>query len=134
MSVKIFVNLPVADLAKSIEFFGTLGFKHNPEFTDENATCIVFGDTVYAMLLTKPYFKTFVTDREIVDSDKAVEAILALGVDSRAEVDEIVDKALAAGARSSKEPQDHGFMYSRGFADLDGHLWELFWMDESAQG
>ncbi|WP_433261838.1 VOC family protein [Actinosynnema sp. CS-041913] len=133
MSVKIFVNLPVTDLAKSIEFFAALGFRHNPQFTDENATCIVFGDAVYAMLLTEPYFKTF-TQKEIADTGKTVEAILALGVDSRAQVDEIADKALAAGGQPSKEPQDHGFMYSRGFTDLDGHVWELFWMDESAEG
>ncbi len=133
MSVKIFVNLPVADLGKSIDFFAALGFHHNPQFTDENATCVVFGDSVYAMLLTEPYFKSF-TDKEIADSGKTAEAILALGVESRTEVDRIVDAALVAGGRSTKEPQDDGFMYGRGFADLDGHLWEVFWMDASAQG
>ncbi|WP_158845797.1 VOC family protein [Saccharothrix deserti] len=131
MSVKIFVNLPVADLQKSIEFFAALGFAHNPQFTNENAVSIVFGDSVYAMLLTEPYFKTHTT-KEIADSGKTAEVILALGVESRERVDELADKALAAGGEFVKEPQDHGFMYGRSFADLDGHLWELFWMDEAA--
>ncbi|GAA1300228.1 VOC family protein [Saccharothrix xinjiangensis] len=132
MSVKIFVNLRVSDLPKSIEFFAALGFAHDPNFTDENASCIVFGDSVYAMLATEPFFKTF-TDKEVVDSHKATEAIFALSVDSREKVDELADKALAAGGRQVKEAQDHGFMYGRSFTDLDGHHWEAFWMDEAAQ-
>ena len=131
MSVKIFVNLPVTDLTKSIEFFAALGFAHNPQFTDENASCVVFGDTVYAMLVTKPFFKTFTT-KEIADSATTTEAIVALSLDSREQVDEVADKALAAGGGFVKEAEDHGFMYGRSFEDLDGHIWNLFWMDESA--
>lgn len=132
MSVKIFVNLPVSDLAKSIEFFAALGFEHNPAFTDEKASCVVFGDSVYAMLLTEPFFQSSLTSREMADASKTAEVILALSVESRERVDELADKALAAGGQFVKEPQDHGFMYGRSFADLDGHLWELFWMDEAA--
>ncbi|GAB2962048.1 VOC family protein [Saccharothrix stipae] len=131
MSVKIFVNLPVGDLAKSIEFFAALGFAHNPAFTDENASCVVFSDTVYAMLVTEPFFKTFTT-REIADARTTTEAIVALSLDSREQVDEVADKALAAGGGFVREPEDHGFMYGRSFEDLDGHIWNLFWMDEAA--
>ncbi|MFJ6673954.1 VOC family protein [Actinosynnema sp. NPDC091369] len=131
MSVKIFVNLPVTDLAKSIGFFAALGFAHNPKFTDENASCVVFSDTVYAMLVTGPYFKTFTT-KEIADSATTTEVIVSLALDSREQVDELADKALAAGGGFVKEAEDHGFMYGRSFEDLDGHVWNVFWMDESA--
>ncbi|MFD1147281.1 VOC family protein [Saccharothrix hoggarensis] len=131
MSVKIFVNLPVSDLAKSIEFFAALGFAHNPQFTDDNASCVVFSDTVYAMLVTEPFFKTFTT-KEIADSATTTEVIVALSLDSREQVDELADKALAAGGGFVKEPEDHGFMYGRSFTDLDGHIWNVFWMDEAA--
>ncbi|TQM78444.1 hypothetical protein FHX81_0713 [Saccharothrix saharensis] len=131
MSVKIFVNLPVTDLAKSIEFFAALGFAHNPQFTDENASCVVFSDTVYAMLVTEPYFKTFTT-KKIADAAATTEVIVSLALDSRERVDELADKALAAGGGFVKEPEDHGFMYGRSFEDLDGHVWNVFWMDESA--
>ncbi|WP_033442472.1 VOC family protein [Saccharothrix sp. NRRL B-16314] len=132
MSVKIFVNMPVGDLAKSIDFFAALGFKHNPAFTDEKASCVVFGESVYAMLLTEPFFQSSLTSKEMADAGKTAEVILALSLESRERVDELADKALAAGGQFVKEPQDHGFMYGRSFADLDGHLWELFWMDEAA--
>ncbi|MEU4449144.1 VOC family protein [Actinosynnema sp. NPDC050801] len=131
MSVKIFVNLPVTDLTKSIEFFASLGFAHNPAFTDENASCVVFSDTVYAMLVTEPFFKTFTT-KEIADARTTTEAIVALSLDSRGQVDELADKALAAGGGFVREPEDHGFMYGRSFEDLDGHVWNVFWMDEAA--
>jgi predicted lactoylglutathione lyase len=131
MSVKIFVNLPVTDLTKSIEFFAALGFAHNPQFTDENASCVVFSDTVYAMLVTEPFFKTFTT-KEIADARTTTEAIVALSLDSREQVDELADKALAAGGGFVREPEDHGFMYGRSFEDLDGHVWNVFWMDEAA--
>lgn len=130
MSVKIFVNLPIADQAKSIAFFEALGFKHNPKFTSEDSTCIVFGDDVYAMLISHDFFKT-TSKREVADTATTAEAVLALGVDSRDEVDSLVDKAVAAGGREG-ETQDHGFMYGRGFTDLDGHQWEVFWMDPAA--
>ncbi|WKX71403.1 VOC family protein [Streptomyces sp. XD-27] len=131
MSTKIFVNLPVKDLDKSIGFFEQLGYSFNPQFTDEKGACMVISDDIYAMLLVEPFFKSF-TDKEIVDTSKGAEAIVALGVESRERVDELADKALAAGGKPSKEPMDEGFMYGRSFQDLDGHLWEVFWMDPSA--
>jgi predicted lactoylglutathione lyase len=130
MATQIFVNLPVKDLSKSIEFFKALGYSFNAQFTDENAGCLVISEEIYAMLLVEPFFQTF-TKKEIVDANKSVEAILALGVESRARVDELVDKALAAGGQPAGEPMDHGFMYSRSFQDLDGHIWEFLHMDPS---
>jgi len=131
MSTKIFVNLPVKDLGKSIEFFTKLGFTFNQQFTDENAGCLVIGDDIFAMLLVEPFFKNF-TKKEIVDATTGTEAIVALGVESRQRVDELVDKAFAAGAKPSNETSDQGFMYSRSFQDLDGHLWEILYMDPAA--
>lgn len=128
MPTNIFVNLAVADLPKSIEFFTRLGYSFNPQFTDENAGCLVISDTIYAMLLTKPFFKNF-TKKEIADSATTAEAIIALSTDSRAEVDALVDKALAAGGTEPGEPSDMGFMYSRAFEDLDGHIFEVLYMD-----
>jgi predicted lactoylglutathione lyase len=125
---KIFVNLPVKDLNKSVEFFTKLGYTFNPQFTDENATCMIIGDDIYAMLLVEKYFQTF-TPKELVDAKSRTEEITALSVASRQEVDKIVNTALAAGARRYVEPKDHGFMYQWGFEDLDGHIWEYFWMD-----
>jgi uncharacterized protein len=130
MSTQIFVNLPVKDLSKSIEFFKALGYSFNAQFTDENAGCLVISEEIYAMLLVEPFFQTF-TKKEIVDAKKSVEAILALGVESRAKVDEIVDKALSSGGSPAGDPQDHGFMYSRSFQDPDGHIWEFLYMDPS---
>jgi len=131
MPLQLFVNLPVDDLDASREFFARLGYAHNPQFTDQNATCIVFSDTIYAMLLVKPFFATF-TDKPIADTRTQAAAILALALDSRAQVDETIDKALTAGAREPRPAQDLGFMYQRSFEDLDGHLWEVFHMDPSA--
>ncbi|GGA09463.1 extradiol dioxygenase [Paenibacillus marchantiophytorum] len=128
---QMFVNLPVKDLKQTIAFFTKIGFEFNKQFTDDNATCMIIGENIYAMLLVEPYFQTFIT-KEIVDTSKQAEAIIALSVASKAEVDEVVNAALAAGGFPSKEPQDHGFMYSRSFQDIDGHLWEVFYMDESA--
>jgi predicted lactoylglutathione lyase len=125
---KIFVNLPVKNLDKSVAFFTKLGYKFNPQFTDENATCMIIGDDIYAMLLVEKFFKTF-TPKQLVDAKSSTEAITALSVESREAVDKIVNKALAAGARRYVEPKDHGFMYQWGFEDLDGHIWEYFWMD-----
>jgi uncharacterized protein len=127
----IFVNLPVKDLNKTVDFFTNVGFTFNPQFTDENATCMVINDHIYAMLLVEEYFKTFIK-KEVVDTTKSTEVIVALSVNSKEEVNEIVDKALAAGGKPTNEPQDHGFMYTRSFTDIDGHLWEVFFMDESA--
>lgn len=130
MATQIFVNLPVKDLNKSVEFFTKLGFTFNPQFTDENATCMIIGENIFAMLLVEPFFKSFVK-KEICDTKKSAEAILALSADSRKDVDVLVDKVQKAGGET-KEPQDQGFMYSRGFLDLDGHYWEIFHMDPTA--
>jgi predicted lactoylglutathione lyase len=128
---KMFVNLPVKDLDRSVHFFTKLGYKFNPQFTDENATCMIVSDDNYVMLLVEPYFKTFVP-KPIVDAKKNIEALVALSAKSREEVNRIVETALAAGARRYAEPKDHGFMYQWGFEDLDGHIWEYFWMDQAA--
>jgi predicted lactoylglutathione lyase len=131
MAKQIFVNLPVKDLQRSIEFFTALGYTFNPQFTDENATCMVISNEIYAMLLTEPFFKSF-TNKEINDTSKTAQVIIALSSESKEEVDEWVRKAVAAGATTPKAAQDHGFMYGHGFQDLDGHLWETMWMDPSA--
>jgi predicted lactoylglutathione lyase len=124
----LFVNLPVRDLKKSMEFFSLLGFEFNPKFTDENAACMIISDKAFAMLLAEPYFKGF-TRKEICDTSRSSEGLFALSADSRAEVDEVVERALASGATRAMDPQDHGFMYGRSFYDLDGHHWEVMWMD-----
>jgi len=129
MPHQIFVNLPVKDLDKTIEFFTKLGFKFNPQFTDENATCMIIGENIFAMLLVEKFFKSF-TRKDICDTSRSTEVINALSVDNRKQVDEMVKKALAAGATKHNEPKDYGFMYQWGFEDLDGHLWEVFHMDE----
>ena len=130
-SRKIFVNLAVRDLKKSMDFFGKLGFEFNPQFTDDKAACMVFSEDAYAMLLTEPFFKTF-TKREICDTATHTEGLFALSCENRAEVDELVNKALAAGGKNAMPPQDHGFMYGSSFYDLDGHHWEVLWMDPAA--
>ncbi|AFY92992.1 VOC family protein [Chamaesiphon minutus] len=130
MSTQIFVNLPVKDLNKSVDFFTKLGYKFNPQFTDENATCMLVGENIFVMLLVEKYFKTF-TPKEICDTSKSAEVLVALSFESRAAVDEMVRKAIAAGGSTYKEPIDMGFMYQHGFQDLDGHIWEIFFMEES---
>ena len=127
----IFVNLPVNDLDASKKFFTELGYTINPQFSDEKAASVVISDTIVAMLLTKPFYATF-TKKEIADATKSSEVLVALSAESREKVDELVDKALASGATPSGETQDHGFMYSRAFDDLDGHTWEVVWMDPAA--
>lgn len=131
MATKIFVNLPVKDLNKSIEFFTKLGFSFNPQFTDDQATCVIIGENIFAMLMVEERFKDF-TKKEICDAKKSTEVLIALDAESREKVDEIVKKAVAAGGATYAEPQDHGWMYIRSFADLDGHQWEIAYMDESA--
>jgi uncharacterized protein len=128
---KLFVNLAVEDLDRSVEFFTKLGFSFDPRFTDETATCMLIGEDAYAMLLTGPRFADFTT-RETADPRAATEAILAFAVESRDEVDSLADLALEAGAWPGKEPMDLGFMYQRHFDDPDGHHWEVFWMDPKA--
>ncbi len=128
MPTQIFVNLPVKDLDRSVAFFTALGYRFNPQFTDKNATCMIISDTIFAMLLVEPYFKTF-TPRALCDATTHTEALLALSVESRARVDEMVGAALEAGGTEPRERTDMGFMYNRAFADPDGHIWEIFWMD-----
>lgn len=128
---QIYVNLPVSDLEKTKEFFSAIGFDFNPLFTNENAACLVIGENIFAMLLVEEYFKSF-TKKDIPDTANHAESIVALGVDSKERVDEIVNKALVAGAKPYNDPVDHGFMYNWSFQDLDGHLWEFSYMDESA--
>lgn len=125
---KIFVNLSVGDLKRSMEFFGKLGFVFNKQFTDEKAACMVVSKEAFVMLLSESFFKTF-TKREICDTSTHTEGLFALSCESRAEVDELVKKAVAAGGKHAMDPQDHGFMYGWSFYDLDGHNWEVFWMD-----
>jgi len=131
MLSKIFVNLPVASLDQSVGFFKALGFSFNAQFTDDTATCMVVSEDISVMLLTHPKFAQFTT-KPISDASKATEVLLCLACESREEVDALVKKALAAGGTTPKPAQDHGFMYGHGFTDLDGHIWELIWMDTSA--
>lgn len=130
MAKQIFVNLPVKDLKNSIDFFTTLGFKFNPRFTDENATCMILGENMFAMLLVEKFFKGFIKKR-ISDAKSSTEVLVALSVESRAKVDELISSAVEAGGAEASKPQDHGWMYSRSFEDIDGHIWEILCMDES---
>lgn len=133
MATQIFVNLPVKDLQRSIAFFTALGFTFDLKFTNENATCMVVGDNIFVMLLVEPFFQTF-TRKEICDAWKCTEVLVCLSCESRARVDELVAKAVAAGGAIPREAQDHGFMYGHAFEDLDGHIWELVYMEPSAAG
>ena len=128
---QIFVNLPVKDLSKSTAFFTALGFTFNPQFTDNTAACMVVGESIYVMLLTEAKFQTF-TPKKICDATSSTEVLVCLSVESRQAVDEMVRKAIGAGGATYNEPQDHGFMYGHGFQDLDGHIWELIFMEPSA--
>jgi uncharacterized protein len=128
MAQKIFVNLPVRDLRKSMDFFSKLGFTFNAQFTDETAACMIISEDIFVMLLTESKFRTF-TPKQICDATRSTEVLVCLSLASRDEVNEIVRKAIAAGGTSYKEPEDHGFMYGHGFQDLDGHIWELIFME-----
>jgi predicted lactoylglutathione lyase len=128
---KLFVNIPISDLQRSIEFFESLGFSFNAQFTDATATCMLVGEDAYFMLLTRDRFTGF-GKRPAGDPRKETSALFAISVNSRAEVDATVKKAIAAGGSHAAEPQDHGFMYGWSFYDLDGYHWEVFWMDPSA--
>jgi predicted lactoylglutathione lyase len=131
MTKQIFVNLPVKDLSRTVEFFKRLGFTFNPQFTDENATCMIINDNIFVMLLVEKFFKTF-TKKEICDTAKDTEVIIALSTESRERVDEMMQNVFDAGCTESREPQDHGWMYGRSFQDINGHLWEIIYMDEKA--
>jgi uncharacterized protein len=129
MSKMIFINLPVADLERSVAFYEAIGFTNNPQFTNEQAAAMAWSDTIVVMLLTHDFWKTF-TDKEIVDARRSAQVALAISRDSREEVDAIADAAANAGGRADiNPPQDHGFMYQRSFEDPDGHNWEPMWMD-----
>ncbi|MBW8369390.1 MAG: VOC family protein [Thiobacillus sp.] len=127
MSTQIFVNLPVADLQQSIAFFTRLGFSFNPQFTDDTATCMIVGDNIFVMLLTREKFRSF-TPKPICNAHDATEVLVCLSRDSREAVDAMVREAVAAGGSTYNDPQDHGFMYGHGFQDPDGHIWELVHM------
>ena len=131
MATKIFVNLPVNNLKKSIEFFTKLDFTFNPQFTDDTATCMIVSEDIFIMLLTHDKFKTF-TPKAICDAAKSTEVLICLSCESRDRVNDLVRKAVAAGGTTYNQLQDHGFMYGHGFQDLDGHIWELIYMEPSA--
>jgi predicted lactoylglutathione lyase len=131
MATKIFVNLPVKDLERSMTFFEKLGFKNNPQFTDHTAACMVISEDIFLMILTEAKFKTF-TPKPIADAKKNTEVLVALSCESRAKVDELVRTAVASGGATYAEANDHGFMYQHGFQDPDGHIWELIWMNPKA--
>lgn len=132
MPRQIFVNLPIKNMERSQAFFKSLGFAFNPQFTNEQGACMVVSEGHnYVMLLVEPFFQGF-TKKPVADATRATEVLIALDCESREAVDEMVRQAVAAGATTPNPPQDHGFMYQHGFADLDGHQWEVFWMDEAA--
>ncbi|WP_445528508.1 VOC family protein [Streptomyces cyslabdanicus] len=127
----VFVNLATNDVAASRKFFTELGYTINPQFSSDDCVCVVISDTIIAMLLSRQHYATF-TKKEIADSTKSSEVLICLSAESREKVDELVQKAVAAGGTASGETQDQGFMYGRSFDDLDGHTWEVMWMDPAA--
>jgi predicted lactoylglutathione lyase len=131
MHKQIFVNLPIKDMARSQAFFRALGYEFDDHFTNDKGAALVLGENLYAMLLVEDFFKGF-TGKPIADATQSTEVLVCLSCDSRAQVDAQVAKALAAGGTAPRPPQDHGFMYAHGFEDLDGHIWELVFMDASA--
>ena len=135
MATQIFVNLPVRDLPRSVAFFTSLGYTFDPAFTDENAACMVVGPNIFVMLLVEGFFKTFTT-KQLCDATRSTEVLVCLSCESRAQLRDLVTRAIAAGASIPNDAKDHGFMYQHGFQDLDGHLWELVHMEpgRSAKG
>ena len=131
MTTKIFVNLPVKDLRRSMAFFTGLGYTFNPRFTDETAACLVISDDIYAMLLTEAKFREF-TPKPVCDASKSTEVLVCLSCESRDQVDDLVRRAVAAGGTIYADPKDYGFMYQHGFQDPDGHIWELIYMEAEA--
>jgi predicted lactoylglutathione lyase len=127
MKTELYLNLPVRDLKRSNAFFESLGFQLNPKFSNDQASCVVLGENIFAMLLVENFFKTF-TDKSLCDATRSTEVLVCLSCESRAKVDELVAKAIAAGGRAPRKPQEHGFRYGHGFEDLDGHVWELMYM------
>ena len=133
MATQIFVNLPVKDLQRSVAFFTALGYDFDLNFTNENATCMIVDENIFVMLLVEPFFQTFIK-KEICDARKSTEVLVCLSCESRAKVDELVARAVAAGGTIPREAQDHGFMYGHAFEDLDGHIWELVYMEPTGAG
>ncbi len=133
MATKIFVNLPVENLDQTKAFFAQLGFSFNPQFSDENATCMVVGDDIFVMLLVKPFFKNFI-QKPIADATQTAEVIVSLSAENREQVDDLVDKAIAAGGTATVTLDQYEGMYGRGFQDLDGHLWEFMYIDPNFAG
>ena len=134
MPKMVFINLPITDLARSTAFYEALGGTRNPKFSDEASACMVFSETIHAMLLTHGKYRNF-TARPIADAHATSSALIALTVDSREEVNATIDRAVAADGQADPNPkQDHGFMFGRSVQDPDGHVWEIFWMDPAAAG
>jgi uncharacterized protein len=131
MSRQLFVNLPVKNLDRSVQFFKKLGFTFDPKFTDENATCMNVGEDAFVMLLVEKFFRTF-TPKSLADPSRSTEVLVAISAESRDAVNQLVNTAIEAGGRHYKQPDDMGFMYGWGFEDPDGHLWEVVWMDSAA--
>ena len=127
MHAQIFVNLPVKDLKRAVGFYTKLGYTFNPQFTDENGTCMIVGENLFVMLLVEKFFSSF-TSKTITDTSKSTEVLTCVSCNGKTQVDELVAKARTAGAQVPRQPQDHGFMYSHGYEDLDGHTWELVHM------
>ena len=130
MKKNIFINLPIENLDKTVEFFTKLGFTFNMQFTNENATCMIVEENIFVMLLVEEYFKTF-TKKELINRKSQVGQLLSLNMESREAVDTFVNIALSSGATKASEPIDHGFMYQNSFDDINGYTWEIFWMDEN---
>lgn len=130
MKTKIFLNLAVKDLNQAVKFFNELGFSTNPKFTNEQGACIVISDNIFTMLLVEEFYQTF-TPKKICDSTTTSEVLISLSMESREKVDETIEKAVKAGGTDYQEAKDYGWMYQRTFLDLDGHHWEVFFMDES---
>lgn len=130
MKTKIFLNLAVKDLKRSIDFFTKLGFSFNEKFTNDKGTCLEIGENINVMLLVEEFYKTF-TDKQICDTSKASEVLIAISIESREKVDEIIGRVLNAGGTEYLEAKDYGWMYQRNFRDIDGHHWEVFYMDEN---
>jgi uncharacterized protein len=131
MAKQIFVNLPIKDVHISKKFFKSLGFEFNPQFSNENALCMIVGENIYVMLLVEKFFKTFTADKEISDATKSTEVLIAIDAESRESVDSLIEKAVHAGGKEFRKVSDHGWMYGRAFEDVDGHVWEVMYMDES---
>ena len=133
MPSQVFINLSTKDLEKAKNFYTGLGFSINPQFTDEKAACVVISETIFVMLLKEAFFKTFIQNKEITDTSKNTEVLVALSAESKEKVNEMADKAIDSGGSSFRDPEDHGFMYTRSFQDPDGHIWEIVWMNTAQQ-